>query len=194
MTVVDTDRIDMADTSDERTLDEMFEWLEPTPEGFKVEIVEGTVHMSPQRDTHWKIIRRIVRALEDRFGMDVGALSDVRIDFGEGNGFAPDVVKLFDQARKDSRGRWLPEHIEFVGEVISKGTAAADYGPKKDAYAAAGVPLFLIVDPYTGRCFLHSEPKDGGYHKKLVVDFGLDVDLTDTSLNMVLKTDAFPRD
>lgn len=194
MTVVDTDRIDMADISDEFTLDEMFEWLEPTPEGFKVEIVEGTVHMSPQRDTHWEIIRRIVRALEDRFGMDVRALSDVRIDFGEGNGFAPDIVKLFDKAAKDSRGRWLPEHVEFVGEVISKGTAAADYGPKKDAYAAAGVPLFLIVDPYVGRCLLHSEPKDGGYHKKLVVDFGLDVDLTDTSMDLVLKTEAFPRD
>ncbi|MGQ4727177.1 MULTISPECIES: Uma2 family endonuclease [Streptomyces] len=194
MTVVDTDRIDMADISDERTLDEMFEWLEPTPEGFKVEIVEGTVHMSPQRDTHWEIIRRIVRALEDRFGMDVRALSDVRIDFGEGNGFAPDIVKLFDKAAKNSQGRWLPEHIEFVGEVISKGTAAADYGPKKDAYAAAGVPVFLIVDPYVGRCLLHSEPKDGGYHKKLVVHFGLDLDLTDTSMDLVLKTDAFPRD
>ncbi|MFI1187155.1 Uma2 family endonuclease [Streptomyces californicus] len=194
MTVVDTDRIDMADIGDEPTLDEMFAWLEPVPEGFKVEIVEGTVHMSPQRDTHWEIIRRIVRALEDRFGMNVKALSDVRIDFGEGNGFAPDVLKLFDTARKDSRGRWLPEHVEFVAEVISKGTAAADYGPKKEAYATAGVPVLLIVDPYTGRCLLHSEPKDGGYHKKLVVDFGLDVDLTGTSLEMVLKTDAFPRD
>ncbi|MFD3975450.1 hypothetical protein [Streptomyces cyaneofuscatus] len=59
---------------------------------------------------------------------------------------------------------------------------------------AAGVPLLLIVDPYVGRCLLHSEPKDGGYHKKLVVDFGLDVDLTDTSMDLVLKTDAFPRD
>ncbi|WP_433401558.1 Uma2 family endonuclease [Streptomyces sp. CA-146814] len=193
MTVVDTDRIDMADISDEFTLDEMFEWLEPTPEGFKVEIVEGTVHMSPQRDTHWRIILAIIKQLLPRFAED-RLLSDVRIDFGEGNGFAPDIVKLFDKAAKDSRGRWLPEHVEFVGEVISKGTAAADYGPKKDAYAAAGVPLFLIVDPYVGRCLLHSEPKDGGYHKKLVVDFGLDVDLTDTSMDLVLKTDAFPRD
>ncbi|MFD6658506.1 hypothetical protein ACFWEB_25585 [Streptomyces parvus] len=45
-----------------------------------------------------------------------------------------------------------------------------------------------------GRCLLHSEPKDAGYHKKLVVDFGIDVDLTDTSVDLVLKTDAFPRD
>ncbi|MFD6803844.1 Uma2 family endonuclease [Streptomyces cyaneofuscatus] len=193
MTVVDTDRIDMADISDELTLDEMFEWLEPTPEGFKVEIVEGTVHMSPQRDTHWRIILAIIKQLLPRFAED-RLLSDVRIDFGEGNGFAPDLIKLFDKAAKNSHGRWLPEHVEFVAEVISKGTAAADYGPKKDAYAAAGVPVFLIVDPYVGRCLLHSEPKDGGYHKKLVVDFGLDVDLTDTSMDLVLKTDAFPRD
>ncbi|MGW7398778.1 Uma2 family endonuclease [Streptomyces cyaneofuscatus] len=193
MTVVDPDRIDMADISDELTLDEMFEWLEPTPEGFKVEIVEGTVHMSPQRDTHWRIILAILKQLLPRFAED-RLLSDVRIDFGEGNGFAPDLVKLFDKAAKDSHGRWLPEHVEFVAEVISKGTAAADYGPKKAAYAAAGVPVFLIVDPYVGRCLLHSEPKDGDYHKKLVVDFGLDVDLTGTSMGLVLKTDAFPRD
>ncbi|MFE7058715.1 Uma2 family endonuclease [Streptomyces californicus] len=193
MTVVDTDRIDMADIGDEPTLDEMFAWLEPVPEGFKVEIVEGTVHMSPQRDTHWRIILAIIKQLLPRFADD-RLLSDVRIDFGEGNGFAPDVVKLFDSARKDGRGRWLPEHVEFVAEVISKGTATSDYGPKKEAYATAGVPALLIVDPYTGRCLLHSEPKDGEYHKKLVVDFGLDVDLTGTSLDLVLKTDAFPRD
>ncbi|WP_443068537.1 hypothetical protein [Streptomyces sp. NBC_01267] len=42
MTVVD-DRIEMAGTSDERTLDMMFEWLEPTPEGIRVEIVEGNI-------------------------------------------------------------------------------------------------------------------------------------------------------
>lgn len=68
MTVVDTDRIDMADISDERTLDMMFEWLEPVPEGFKVEIVEGTVHMSPQRDTHWEITFGILEQLRTTYG------------------------------------------------------------------------------------------------------------------------------
>lgn len=61
MTVVATDRIEMAEENDERILDELFESLErmPTPEGFKVEIVEGAIHMSPQRDTHWEIIAGI---------------------------------------------------------------------------------------------------------------------------------------
>ena len=57
MTVLD-DRIEMADESKGLTLDVLFERLErmPVPEGYKVEIVEGAIFMSPQRDTHWEII------------------------------------------------------------------------------------------------------------------------------------------
>ncbi|WP_348771317.1 Uma2 family endonuclease [Streptomyces sp. RKND-216] len=85
------------------SLHELFELLErmPVPEGYKAEVVEGTVHMSPQRDAHWETIRRIVRALEDRCGMDARVKSDVRIDFPDSsNGFAPDVAKLRDSAGK----------------------------------------------------------------------------------------------
>ncbi|MDX3505182.1 hypothetical protein PV689_24970 [Streptomyces sp. ATCC51928] len=45
MTDVDSDRIAMADADDCRTLDMMYEWLEPAPEGFKVEIVSGNVYL-----------------------------------------------------------------------------------------------------------------------------------------------------
>lgn len=137
MTVVDTDRIEMADTSDERTLDMMFEWLEPTPEGFKVEIVEGTIYMSPQRRTHWLIILKIIKQLRTRY-TDEQLMSDVRIDFpGLLNGFASDVVALAEGAEPDAKGRCRYQDIEFVAEVISKDTAANDYGPKKTTYATA---------------------------------------------------------
>ncbi|WP_405702222.1 MULTISPECIES: Uma2 family endonuclease [unclassified Streptomyces] len=195
MTVVETDRIEMADISSEQALDEMFEALEPVPEGLKVEIVEGTVYMSPQRDTHWEIIRRIVRALEDEFGMGVKALSDVRIDFpGRLNGFAPDVALLSADATKDDAAHWRHQDVEFVAEVISKGTAANDYGPKKAAYAAAEVPAYLIVDPYTRRCLLHTGPKDGDYATETKIAFGDEIDLTDTVVGLTLDTSEFPRD
>ncbi|MEW2081501.1 Uma2 family endonuclease [Streptomyces sp. NPDC005283] len=196
MTVVESGRIDMADYNAER-LDEWFERLErmPVPEGIKVEIVGGIVFMSPQRSVHWQIIRRIVRALEDKFGMDVEVLSDVRIDFpGPENGFCPDVAKLRDGAVQDSRGRWRFEDVEFIAEVISKGTALNDYGPKKIAYAVAEVPVFLIVDPYTGKCLLHTQPKDGDYMTETKVAFGQPVDLTGTPLGLTLTTGEFPRD
>ncbi|MDT0613776.1 Uma2 family endonuclease [Streptomyces lancefieldiae] len=195
MTVLD-DRIAMADSNTQR-LDEWFERLErmPVPEGFRVEIVEGNVHMTPQRGTHHKIIRRIERSIEDRFGMDVELLSDVRIDFpGRENGFCPDVAKLRDGAEQDETGHWRYQDVEFVAEVISKGTAANDYGPKKLAYAAAEVPLYLIADPYQGRCHVFSQPKDGDYTAEFRLAFGQDLDLTDTVLGLTLPTAGFPRD
>ena len=68
MTVLD-DRIEMAEHNGELTLDTMFEWLEqmPVPEGFKVEIVEGAIFMSPQRDTHWEIILDIIEQLRTAY-------------------------------------------------------------------------------------------------------------------------------
>ncbi|MFP1626366.1 Uma2 family endonuclease [Streptomyces sp. 5K101] len=195
MTALDERRIEMAENNDERTLDEMFQWLESAPEGFKVEIVEGAVFMSPQRDNHWDIIRRIVRALEDRFGMDVRVLSDVRIDFpGARNGFAPDVAKLRDDAKKDASGRWRYQDVEFVAEVISKGTGHNDYGPKKVAYAVAQVPVLLIADPYQGKVHLYTDPKDGDYTTETTVTFGTDVDLTRTPVGLTLTTSDFPRE
>ncbi|MEU1178213.1 Uma2 family endonuclease [Streptomyces sp. NPDC005820] len=195
MTVLE-DRITMADANTQR-LDEWFKRLEhmPVPEGFRVEIVGGNVHMTPQRDTHWEIIFQIALALRSRFGKGLRVFSDVRIDFpGHENGFCPDVVKLRESAEKDDEGRWHYEDVEFVAEVISRGTAANDYGPKKTAYAVAEVPVYLIADPYQGRCFVYTDPKDGHYVTSTRVDFGGDVHLAGTVVDLTLKTDDFPRD
>ncbi|MFF7968387.1 Uma2 family endonuclease [Streptomyces sp. NPDC007903] len=195
MTVLD-DRTAMAE-SDTGRLDEWFELLErmPVPEGFRAEIVGGCFHMVPQRNTHWQIIRRVVRALENRFGPDVMVFSDVRIDFpGHQNGFCPDVAMLKDSAEPDETGHWRHQDVQFVAEVISQGTAANDYGPKRTAYAVAEVPVYLIADPYQGRCHVYTDPKDGEYVRALEVRFGGDIDLTGTPVDLILKTHDFPRD
>jgi len=192
MTVLE-DRIEMANVN-EQTLDELFDQM-TVPEGYKAEVVEGAIYMSPQRDVHWETIRWIVRALEDRFGMRVKVFSDVRIDFpGRLNGYAPDVAKLRDNSEKDADGHWRHQDVEFVAEVISKDTAKNDYGPKKTAYALAEVPVYLIADPYVGRVRLFTQPKDGDYVSDLSIAYGGDVDLTGTLLDLTLKTDEFRRD
>ncbi|GGN14169.1 Uma2 family endonuclease [Streptomyces fuscichromogenes] len=195
MTVLE-DRIEMADANTKR-LDEWFERLErmPVPEGFRVEVVGGNVFMVPQRNTHWQIIRQILRALEDRFGEDVLVFSDVRVDFpGFENGFCPDIALLKDSAKPDDTGHWRYQDVQFVAEVISKGTAANDYGPKRTAYAEAEVPVYVVADPYQGRCHVYTAPKDGDYDEPTRVDFGTDIDLTGTVVGLVLKTDKFPTD
>ncbi|MDX2678846.1 Uma2 family endonuclease [Streptomyces sp. NY05-11A] len=195
MTVLD-DRITMAEESGELSLDVLFEWLEkmPIPEGTKVEIVGGNIFMSPQRQNHWEIISAVFEQLRDKYPRKRLA-SDVRIDFpGHLNGFACDMAAMADRSVKDSKGRWRYQDVEFVAEVISKDTAANDYGPKKLAYATAEVPVYLIADPYKGRCYLYTRPKDGDYVTRTKIDFGDDIDLTGTVVGLVLKTDEFPRD
>lgn len=193
MTVLE-DRIVMAEQSDELTLDKMFEWIEPAPEGFKVEIVQGAIYMSPQRDNHWDIILDIVEQLREKYPRK-GVKSDVRIDYpGRLNGFASDVVALKEGAVKNDKGRWRHQDVEFVAEVISKDTAANDYGPKLEAYAAAEVPVYLIVDPYTAEWHLHTLPQGGKYRGNLTLDFGDEIDLTQTPVGIKLTTDEFPRE
>jgi Uma2 family endonuclease len=195
MTVLE-DRIEMAEESGELTLDVMFEWLEkmPIPEGTKVEIVGGNIFMSPQRQTHWEIISAIYDQVRDKYPRNRVA-SDVRIDFpGHLNGFACDLAAMAERSVRDGKGRWRYQDVEFVAEVISKDTAANDYGPKKLAYALAEVPVYLIADPYQGKCHLHTQPKDGEYLSELSVTFGADVDMTTTLVGLTLKTDEFPRD
>jgi Uma2 family endonuclease len=195
MTVLD-DRIEMAEECDELTLDVMFECLEkmPIPEGTKVEIVGGNIFMSPQRQNHWEIIAAVYEQLRTEYPRKRLA-SDVRIDFpGHLNGFACDLAAMAERSVKDGKGRWRYQDVEFVAEVISKDTAGNDYGPKKDTYAAAEVPVYLIVDPYAGEWHLHTLPKDGKYQGDVSFPFGEDIDLTGTPVGLVLKTDEFPRD
>ncbi|WP_405972608.1 Uma2 family endonuclease [Streptomyces sp. NBC_00988] len=195
MTVLE-DRIAMAESDNTSTLDEMFERLEtmPVPEGYKVEIVEGTVFMSPQRDTHWEIILDIVEQLRTKYPRK-RVKSDVRIDYpGHLNGFATDVTAMAEGAEKTESGRWRHQDVEFVAEVISKGTAANDYGPKKAAYALAEVPVYVIADPYQGRCHVYTHPKGDDYATETKVTFGDDMDLTGTVVGLTLTTAGFPRD
>lgn len=81
----------MTESDNTIALDEMFERIEkmPVPEGYKVEIVEGTVYMSPQRDNHWQVIADIIEQLRTKYPRK-RIKSDVRIDYpGPSTGLAP---------------------------------------------------------------------------------------------------------
>ncbi|MGW8969790.1 Uma2 family endonuclease [Streptomyces platensis] len=190
MTIELTDRTEMASGSE---LDDMFEQMH-IPPGYKAEIVEGTIYMAPQRATHWETIADIFEQLRTRYPRK-RVLSNVRIDFpGPLNGFASDVVALAENATTDDNGRPRYQDIEFVAEVISQSTGKNDYGPKKTAYALAEVPVYVIADPYLGRCRVFTEPQEGDYKLDLTVAYGTPVDLTHTVVGLTISTEEFPRD
>ncbi|MEU1330028.1 Uma2 family endonuclease [Streptomyces sp. NPDC005865] len=195
MTVVETDRIAMADDNTTR-LDKMFEALEHGPflEGYKIDIIEGAVHMTPQRANHWDIIAGIYEQLRTKYARR-RLLSDVRIDYpGELNAFCSDVALVADTAERNARGGFHCDDVEFVAEVISRGTGPNDYGPKKTGYATAAVAVYLIVDPYQGKCHVYTRPEDGDYRVETTADFGQKIDLTHTFIGLTLDTSDFSRD
>lgn len=52
----------------EHTLDTLFEWLEKTaPDGYRIDIVEGDIFMTPQRSIHWDITLDIVEQMRKKF-------------------------------------------------------------------------------------------------------------------------------
>lgn len=74
----------------------------------------------------------------------------------------PDVV-VVDESAVDTSATPLETVPMLVVEVLSPGTASLDLGPKRDAYAEAGVPEYWIVDPQNGAVTMHIEPADGEY-------------------------------
>ncbi len=60
------------------------------------------------------------------------------------------------------------------------------------AYALAGVPVFLIADPYAAECHVLTHPGDGACKSEPTVAFGEKIDLTGTVAGLVLETGDFP--
>ncbi|WP_282202611.1 Uma2 family endonuclease [Kitasatospora fiedleri] len=142
-----------------------------TPEGFKAELFEGGIVVTPPPDgDHEGAIGRIVR--------QVFRLCDADITFAGNKGlivpggrFTPDGTFAHEGAF-DGRPAWMkPDGIVMVLEVTSS-NPAKDRWDKRKGYAAAGIPLYLLVDRKAGKVVLHSHPESGEYAATTSVPFG----------------------
>jgi Uma2 family endonuclease len=182
-------------------LDAMFAAIEAagTPEGYRWEIVEGQVVMSPQRDVHWKIIDLLGEDVKDVVGRRTGrVLSDVRIDFpGLLNGFAPDLALMVDGARKsvgeNGQERYQCKDVLVVAEVVSDSSRRNDYGVKRTTYAFGKVPVYVIADPIKAMVTVLSEPLDGDYQMTNTCHFGASFTIPHGK-GIAVDTADWPRD
>lgn len=60
--------------------------------------------------------------------------------------------------------------VELVVEVLSPSSIERDRVTKRDEYARAGIPAYLIVDRFAGRLMLFTDPRDGAYHNLTSTD------------------------
>jgi Uma2 family endonuclease len=134
-------------------------------EDARIELIDGLLlDMSPKTPAHERAIRFLVARFfaeidADRFAIGVGAPLSLGNSEPE-----PDIV-VFDQ---EAPQPYHPASADLVVEVALS-SRHRDLRVKPRLYAAAGVPVYWVIDVDGGRAIQHSEPVDGSYQRVEVV-------------------------
>ncbi|MCX4749666.1 Uma2 family endonuclease [Kitasatospora sp. NBC_01287] len=166
------------------------------PRGYHVEITDGKIIMTPQGLTQMKVIFKAARQIEDQLAERGDYISDVMVDFPTSlYGYAPDLAIVGPDAELNGRGRYEWHDLEAVLEVGSKSTQDNDFVKKMALYAECAIPLYVVIDPATALCTVHSDPQaTGSYARSEPVPFGEDLVLPLEGRTIVIDTTGFPRD
>ncbi|WP_128380775.1 Uma2 family endonuclease [Streptomyces cavernae] len=171
---------------------EGMEW----PEGSKVEIIEGIITVSPAPASGHNVIasrihRRLLSVIPEEWEVCQTLAVAVPSRLGM---FIPDLVVV-----RELDGEGEATHIpagmaELAVEITSKSNARHDRVSKPTGYAAAGVPLYLLVDRWAERgptVTLYGQPKGGVYRVLSTVKFGEPIKLP-APFDLVIDTSEFP--
>ncbi|WP_222850217.1 Uma2 family endonuclease [Allosaccharopolyspora coralli] len=160
-------------------------WQElDVPEGWRAEIIEESIVMTPPPDTGHNLIasrvtKALVRAIPDDWeifqtqGVSVPLRSSV---------FIPDLV-VIPRERVPGGDPAEPtpiEHALLAVEITSRSNADTDRKTKLWSYAHGGVPLYLLVDRFAENgpeVMLYSNPENGIYQDTHRAPFGKPVTL-----------------
>jgi Uma2 family endonuclease len=168
------------------------------PEGSKVEIIEGIITVSPAPAARHNVIAaRIQRRLYSVIPHDWGIFQTLAIAVPSRLGMLiPDLVVAPVPLCAETDTHIPAALAELVVEVTSKSNARHDRISKPAAYAAAGIPLYLLVDrwaPEGPTATLYGEPKGDVYRPLNTAKFGEAIQLPDP-FDLVIDTSEFPVD
>jgi Uma2 family endonuclease len=146
----------------------------------RVEIVDGRIVVNPvptgeHNDIVFQLLRQLISVVHER-GWKIW--TDITLYMGPQKGrFRPDLTVVPREPRM-----WGKDHIHaddalLVVEVVSVSSVIHDHEVKPQCYAEAGVPLCLVIDTFTRKVRLHSQPGEEGYEREVDVAFGRPIDL-----------------
>ncbi|MEU8899544.1 Uma2 family endonuclease [Nocardia sp. NPDC048505] len=136
------------------------EFLSVEPDAFShtfgdVEIVDGLVVQSmAQSEAHSTVVRRLASALEEarktgdpcmRVATDVAVRFPDKEDSRRDHQLNVRYPDIFVRDCEPYDVNTVRDHILLIAEVVSKTTADSDTGIKRQVYARAGIPVYLIV-------------------------------------------------
>ncbi|WSL78701.1 Uma2 family endonuclease [Kitasatospora sp. NBC_01266] len=150
-----------------------------TPEGFRAELIEGEISVSPPTDgehEHYlsKVVRQIIK--NSAVEMDVSGHKGLLLTRGgrcpknhaiPDLTFAPEDRRLFLGAPP-----WMPpDGVAMVVEVTS-GKPVQDRIAKRHCYARGGIPLYLLIDREESKATVFSAPEGEEYTASHLAPFG----------------------
>ncbi|RPE44572.1 Uma2 family endonuclease [Streptomyces sp. Ag109_O5-1] len=150
-----------------------------TPEGFRAELIEGEIVVTPPPDgDHEDYIELVVNQVYGRSRTRMQFSGNKGLTLQSGGGcpkdrvipdgtFAPRELRLYRGAES-----WMPcEGVAMVLEVTST-KPKADREAKRRCYARAGIPLYLLVDRDASSITLFSDPEKDDYREQCTRPLG----------------------
>jgi len=143
------------------------------PEGYRVEIVEGQITVSPTpAPKHAYIIGSIRNAVDAALPDEFGAYENLSCEEPEIDCYIPDLaVWPRDLLRTETHWALPGAECLLAIEVTSPKQAKRDYA-KAAGYARSGIPVYLLVDRQRQTCVLFTVPEGDEYRDRHEIPFG----------------------
>jgi Uma2 family endonuclease len=162
--------------------------------GHRVQMIEGNIVMSPLRPHHGETIWEVWSVLKKQLPKSWGLTNDVAFFFDDENMLCPDIAVIPRAEIVQNLSMYAPDLIELAVEVVSPSSVRHDYEVKNRAYAAAGIPNYLIFDPYQACCTTLWNPAKDGYLGRDQISYGTPVTVKLSLGTFTIETDELPVD
>lgn len=162
------------------------------PEGYKVEVFDGRVIMTPQSPEQDWTVSDVKDAVKASGIARERVFGDVLITFPGENDAAPDLTVVgFDAERR--RNSYSCLDVLAVVEVPSEPDDEKDYVRNVRKYGRFGIEFYMIADPFRKAVTLMTEPRDSGYGQSVEIPYGQVVAFTlATGERVKIDTSTFP--
>lgn len=118
------------------------------PEGYRYEIFDGSLIVSPPADVpHGGAVGRLHRLLSRQAPPELFVGNDIGVSRQLTSYFVPDLLVVPDATVRKGGKALGPADVLLVVEVLSPGNSGRDLVLKRHEYAVAGIPQYWIIDP-----------------------------------------------
>ncbi|GAA4520392.1 MULTISPECIES: Uma2 family endonuclease [Nonomuraea] len=158
-----------------RPVEERYRTVRDVFPELRVELVNGRIVVNePGTWQHNTIIAQLIAQLAPVVaGRGWEIWPNITVHLGdEADRYVPDLTIVPQEPVMETDEAVHGASTLLLVDVVSAGNAYDDHVIKPMGYAPAGVPLYLVVDPFQRLLKLHSDPAPSGYGRETVEPAG----------------------